>query len=199
MSPNQVATDSYKGRSHGWRMIVLRAAGMGGGFAVVAALLLGGIVWWSNRPKPWSPTSITAKPTRLMMQQVGEEVRFEFRYAFTNHTKEEYALPSSEMGALMRRVPENGSLERMDGATWDSTTRIPPNQTIGVAFMVPYKLSEFNMSSAEFNMSSADTKRAAFAGHRLKEINGLVFFDYASKYKVEMPRNWDEPKEPERK
>jgi hypothetical protein len=177
-------------------MLVLRSAGIGGGFAIVAALMLGGIVWWSNKPKPWSSTSVTAKPTQLMMQQVGEELRFEFRYAFTNHTSAEYALPSPELGVLMRRLPKDGSFEKMDGATWDSTIRIPPNQSIGVAFLVPYRLSDFNMSSADID---SDTKLAAFAGRRLQAIDGMAFFDFASKYKVEMARNWDDPKGPEKK
>ena len=89
----------------------------------------------------------------------------------------------------MRRLPKDGSFEKMDGASWASPTRIPPEQSVGVAFQVPYKLSDFKMSSV-------DIDQGAFLRRRLKEIDGMAFFDYASKYKVEMPRTWDEPKEP---
>jgi hypothetical protein len=51
------------------------------------------------------------------------------------------------------------------------------------------------MSSADID---SDTNLNAFGKRRLKEIDGMAFFDYASKYKVEMPRNWDVPKEPEK-
>jgi hypothetical protein len=185
-------------RTNNWKTVLLRAAGFGGGFAIVAVLVLGAIFWWTSRPKQWSDRSITAKPTQLIMQQTGEELRFEFRYAFTNHTNAEYALPSPDMGALMRKLPKDGSLDKMDGATWDTTIRIPPQQSIGVAFMLPYKSSDYNTSAAELE---PEAKLTQFAGARLKEIDGLVFFDYASKYKVEMPKNWDSPQkqEPEKK
>ena len=74
MSPNQAPTEALKDRSHRWKVFVLRSAGIGGGFAVVATLLLGGIIWWSNKPKPWSATSVTAKATYLTTQLVGEEL-----------------------------------------------------------------------------------------------------------------------------
>jgi hypothetical protein len=129
-----------------------------------------------------------------MMQQAGDELRFEFRYAFTNHTNVEYALPSQDMGALMRKLPKDGSLEKMDGATWDGTIRIPPQQSIGVAFLMPYKFSDYNTSAAEVE---PEAKLTEFAGHRLKDIDGLVFFDYSSKYKILMARNWDNPQRQE--
>ena len=38
-----------------------------------------------------------------------------------------------------------------------------------------------------------------FADRRLKDIDGLTFFDYAAKYKVQMAKNWDTPKKQEAK
>ncbi len=123
-----------------------------------------------------------------MMQQTGDELRFEFRYAFTNHTASEYTLPAQDMGALMRKLPKDGSFDKMDGATWESTIRIPPQQSISVVFVMPYKFADFNTSAAEVE---PDEKLTEFVGRRLKDIDGLAFFDYASKYKIEMPKNWD--------
>ena len=156
--------------------MLLRA--FGGGFAVIAALLLAGAIWLLNRPKQWSDRAITAKPTELMMQQTGDELRFEFRYAFTNHTNAEYELPAPDMGALMRKLPKDGSFDKMNGATWDGTIKIPPQQSVGMAFLMPYKFSDYNTSAAEIE---PEAKLSEFAGRRLKDIDGLVFFDYASK------------------
>src|SRR5438034_421906 len=129
-------------RTANWKIVLLRSAGFGGGFAIIAALMLGGIIWWSNRPKPWSESAVTAKPTELYTRQVDEEVRVEFHYAFTNHTNAEYTLPSADSGALMRHVPNASSVEKLDGASWDTTIRIPPRQSVGVVLSVPYRLGE---------------------------------------------------------
>jgi hypothetical protein len=167
-----------------WKMILLRSAGVGGGFAVVIALLLGGIAWWLNRPKEWSDKAITAKPTELATRQLDEELRLEFHYALTNHSSAEYTLPSNDMGALMRHVPNGSSVEKLDEAAWDNTIRIPPHQTVGVTFTVPYRLSEFNMSSVQLDSGN---NLYEFLGRRLHDINGLTFFDYSAKYRIEMP------------
>jgi hypothetical protein len=83
---NTTATPMPAARRANWKTVLLRAAGFGGGFAIIAALLLGGVIWWTDRPKQWSDNSITAKPTELYTRQVDEEVRAEFHYAFTNNT-----------------------------------------------------------------------------------------------------------------
>jgi hypothetical protein len=194
MTENQSGTASSS-RDSNWRIILLRSAGFGGGFAIVGTLLLGGFMWWNSRPKPWSDSAVTAKPAELLMIQTTNELAFRFRYAFTNHTGTEYSLPSAEMGALMRKLPGNSALDKIDRATWDGTIRIPPNQTIAVTFTVPFRFSDYNTSGAEM----PDETLSKFAGNRLKDIDGLAFFDYGTKYKVEMPRNWDRPKEEEKK
>jgi hypothetical protein len=46
-----------------WKRIVLKAAGFGGGFAVVAAIILGVVASWSGRPakpKPMNTHAVTA-------------------------------------------------------------------------------------------------------------------------------------------
>jgi hypothetical protein len=182
------------GHSNSWKTIFLRAAGIGGGFAVVAALLIGGVIWWMNKPRLWSSTAITAKPTQLRVNHVGQELRVEIRYAITNHTTEEYTLPTTGLGALMRKLPKEGSLEKIDDAAWDTTTGIPPNQTVNITFVAAYPWWDSTMPSKEADPEKAQLIK--LAADQLEQIDSLTFFDYRSKYRIEMPRNWDMPKEP---
>ncbi|MGD0295672.1 MAG: hypothetical protein ABSE86_01065 [Bryobacteraceae bacterium] len=121
-------------------------------FRRYGGLLVGTVIWWAGRPKARSENAITAKPTELYTQQVDEEVRVEFHYAFTNHTNTEYTLPSADSGALMRHVPNALSVEKLDGATWDTTIRIPPHQNVGIVFSVPYTLAEFSTSNERWRL-----------------------------------------------
>jgi hypothetical protein len=84
----------------------------------------------------------------------------------------------------MRKLPADSSLEKLDGAVWDSTVRIPPHQSVGIIFSVPYRLSEYSTSAAELGL---EDKLSEFLGRRLRDINGMTFFDYAAKYRIEMP------------
>lgn len=186
MSQNQDPSEPpvSAGRITNWKAILLRATGFGGGFAIMAVLLISAVVWWAGRPKAWSENAITAKPTELYTHQVDQEVRVDFHYAFTNHTNTEYTLPSADSGALMRHVPNATSVEKLDGATCDTTIRIPPHQNVSIVFSVPYKLGEFGTSNEE--LDTAD-KLTEFMGRRLRDINGMTFFDYAAKYRIEIP------------
>jgi hypothetical protein len=83
----------------------------------------------------------------------------------------------------MRHVPNASSVEKLDGASWDTTIRIPPHQSVGIVFSVPYRLAEFSTSNEE--LDTAD-KLTEFLGRRLRDINGMAFFDYAAKYRIEM-------------
>jgi hypothetical protein len=178
-----------------WKKILLRSAGFGGGFAVVFALIVWLSLWWSNRPKEWTASAITAKPTELSFNEQGEELHFRFRYALTNNTKADYLVASPGGDALMKKLPEDGSLMKLDGATWDNDVRVPPKQTINVVFDVPIKLADYSTSIAELNAGTTEPARPTkkyvdFVNRRLKEMNGLVLMDYRDRFRIDLPSNW---------
>jgi len=46
-----------------WKKFLLIGAGFGAGFAVLAGILVGGVIWYDSRPqkpKPWNATAILA-------------------------------------------------------------------------------------------------------------------------------------------
>jgi hypothetical protein len=173
-----------------WRSVVLKSVAFGGGFALVAVLSMAVLYWWSERPKPWTDTAITAKPTELSMQIIGEEERFRFRYALTNNTGRDYILPRPGAVALMRVLPADSSLEKVQSAEWDSETRIPPKQTINVIFKVTYDLAEFNTSAAELAKGPGDSNFNRFTLLRMLDIKSFEFFDYSAKFRIVMPSDW---------
>jgi hypothetical protein len=178
-----------------WKKLLLRSAGFGAGFAISVAVIGGLLLWWSNRPKQWSSTAITAKQTEIGIQQDGEELHFRFRYALTNKTSMDYALPSPISGALMRRLPEDSSIQKIEDAKWDESTRIPPDQTVNVYFEVAYKFSDFDTSAAKLYGDKwvegatgldASPSLTEFVKRRLASINGMVFLDYVNRFRIEL-------------
>src|SRR5579859_3795853 len=122
-----------------WKRILLRSAGFGAGFALIAAVVVGGVVWWQSRPPkqtPWSDSAITAKYTLITLHNEGEELHLSFEYSLTNHTNAPYSLPGILSGTLMRRIPKEASLDKFDSGSWDDTLVIPPGQNFNVKFNV---------------------------------------------------------------
>lgn len=179
-----------------WKKTVLVSVGFGAGFAVLLAISASVAIWLAHRPLPWTSTAITAKPTHLVVETSGEELHFRFRYALTNHTSSDYIVVGPPNAALMKKIPEDSSLQRLDGANWDNTVRIPAGQSVNVVFDVPIRLADYNTTAAELNAADPNSEKmpaqySQFVSSRLKEMNGLVLIDYANRYRIDLPRDWE--------
>lgn len=175
---------------------VLLAAAFGAGFAVALAVLAVAAYIWMNRPKPWNSAAITAKPTRVVVETSGEELHLRFQYALTNHARTDYIIMGPDNAALMKKLPGDASLQRLDGATWDNTIRIPVGQSVNVVFDVPIKLADYNTTAADLNNADPNSagmpaQYSQFVKSRLGEMDGLVLIDYANRYRIELPRDWE--------
>ena len=166
-----------------WKKIQLRDVGFGAGFAIVLIVSIGITQWWSSRPKLWSFTAITAKPAELVFREQGEELHLQFRYALTNNTRTDYVLALPVAAALMRKMPEDSSLAKLNYARWEDNVRIPSRQTVSVVFEVSYNLSDYATSAAKLHgYTSADDSNPppalmSFVASRLKEMDGMAFLD----------------------
>ncbi|HEY5329913.1 MAG TPA: hypothetical protein VIJ79_08530 [Acidobacteriaceae bacterium] len=168
-----------------WKKILLRAAGFGGGFAIVGAIILCGIIWWADKPpkdKPFNTKAISAKYSGLGFQRRSDDFHLIFEYSLHNNTDKDYRLPSNS--ALMIVNPENGGLQKVADTTWDTDTVVPVGQTVNLKFDVPYKLADYNLQPSDYS----DSKDVEFAGRRLKEINGIKVFDYTDRYEIDCPK-----------
>lgn len=179
-----------------WQKMLLAAAGFGAGFALVLVISASIATWLAHRPRPWSSTAITAKPTHLVVETSGEELHFRFRYALANHTGSDYIVVGPENAALMKKIPGDSSLQRLDGANWDDTIRIPAGQSVNIVFDVPIKLADYNTTAEDLNSADPSSeampaKYSQFVDSRLKEMNGLVLIDYANRYRIDLPRDWE--------
>jgi len=184
----------------GGQKLFVRAGAVAAGVTFALAVIGFTVYWWVQRPKPWTEKALTGQYSQLLFQQVGEGIQVTFAYALTSSTDEDYILPNSETGALMRRNPDDGSLVKLDGATWPIFT-IPAKQKIEVRFTVPYKFADYNTSAEELSgkpevlleKGAEPSQRVlGFVGRRMKEIDGLVFFDFSKRYKVLLPEKWRE-------
>jgi hypothetical protein len=168
-----------------WKKVLLRAAGFGAGFAIVAAVIFGVAIWWSGRPvkpKPMNPHAITGTFSGMGMQVRTDDMHLTVTYGLHNTTDKDYSLPST--GELMIVDPENKGLDVIHGVTWDSAT-IPPGQTVNLNFDIPYPLSDYNKTAADLTDEKA---MVDFIQKRLKEIDGFRFFDYGNRYEIDLPK-----------
>lgn len=169
-----------------WKRLFIKAAGFGAGFALAAAAILGAILWWSNRPvkpKPFNARAITASYSGLSIGVTGDVFHFTLTYGLRNNTDRDYELPI--VGGFMIVNPENKGLDTIEGVKWDSSTIIPPGQTVNLKFEIPYQLQEYNQTGADL---VPDKKEIEFAQRRMKEMGGFRFFDGTNRYEIDFPK-----------
>jgi hypothetical protein len=188
-----------------WQKVFLRAAGVAAGATIALAAIALALYWRAELPKQWSEKAVTAQLNALIFQQVGEGIHFTIRYALTNATDHDYVLPKAA-ATLMSKSTENGALSRLEGATWPTDLTIPAKQRVEVGFVVPYEFADYNTSAEELygekgagsggdgKPLDASKELMKFVGDRLKQINGLVFFDFVNRYKIVLPDPKDIPK-----
>lgn len=192
MESQEIISDVHK-IPKTWKIWLIRSAGFGVGFAVGLAVLAGAIMWYVSLPKTqpqWNPKAITAKYTDLTAQRRDTQVHVVFRFALTNTTNVDYLLPTGVDGVLMKGVPQGG-YQKLKNVTWDSHVSIPAKKVVNVEFDLPIDPSEYNIKPEELD---GESKLIPFMGRRLKEIDGLVFFDYVNRYEIDMPNGWKDIK-----
>jgi hypothetical protein len=174
-----------------WKKILLRAAGFGGGFALVGAVIFGLAVWWLGRPakpRPWNTLAIIpAGKNELEIQTRAEVFHLQPKCNLKNNTGKDYTMAAAESGALMLVNPDNGGMEKLDDATWDHTVVIPAGHTVNVKFDIPYNLGEYGETAS---ILTDMNKLTAFADKRMKRIKDLKFFDYTERYEIDCPNSW---------
>ena len=180
-----------------WQKVFLRAAGVAAGTTIVLAGIALALYWRAGLPKQWSEKAVTAQLNELIFQQVSEELHFTIRYTLTNSTDHDYVLPNDKSAMLTSKSTENGALSRLEGATWPTDLTIPAKQKVEVGFVVPYKFADYDTSAKELYGKAAvtgDGKQLEpskalleFVSKRLKQVDGLVFFDFLNRYKIVLP------------
>jgi hypothetical protein len=179
-----------------WKRILIIGVGFGVGFALALTAIVGIYSWWTNRPQQWTTQAVTAKIGEISVHNDDVGVIVSFEYALTNNTKNDYHLPVSPDGALMRTIKEPSSMGAAVGFSWPSGVVIPAHQSVSVKFQVPDHFADYGVTEAEMNEPNksgdmASDKLSTFLGHRLKETpDGFVFLDYQNRYRVELPSNW---------
>jgi hypothetical protein len=164
-----------------WKKIVLRAAGFGGGFAVAAVIILGGVVWWSSRPakpKPWDTKAITANFITAKSYG-GTDPYFDFEYGMKNNTDSDYRLP--EKITVMSKSGTDTLSEVV--ATWTPVNVfIPAHQTVDYKLTVSYK-SLFDNRTPDPDMK----KELDFLNQQMAGAKGYVMFDETNRYEIDLP------------
>lgn len=172
-------------------------AGFGAGAVLMAALLIGGFTWYSNRPKPeraWNTTTLKATYHLLSVDE-GDRLAVHFSYVVENTTDFDYSLDPKDDISIMTVLPENKGLGGNEEVALASHTFIPAKQKVSITLD---KFYDYNESYPKAEKENTE-KLTAFMHRRLKELAGFVMFDKRNRYMVKFPSGWEDAGRDEKK
>jgi hypothetical protein len=179
-----------------WKRILLRAAGFGAGFAVVAAFIIGAVFWWSSRPpkvKPWDDKAITASYESLDTE--GDANTFRFVYTLENKTDTDYRVENDSNIHLAAFLKRSQALSFSDSKNLHTDYPIYVPAKSRVRFTVhlgyPYPIKP-NYEASDDEQHDFNTKVAQYVTKELGNIDGFTLLDDNSRCKIVMPNGWAE-------
>jgi len=180
-----------------WKRLFLIGASVGAGFALMLALIVGGVICYNSRPKPVKPWDTSAlKATYDYVDTEGENKTLVFHYIIENATRVDYKLESADNVVLASRIQHSNSLsverdENVLKIEWP--VFIPAGQRVTLALHVGYPYPGKVESFAEMTSNELENYRKAVAHHvseKLPNLNGFVLFDQTNRYQVNLPKGW---------
>jgi hypothetical protein len=179
-----------------WKKVLLRAAGFGGGFAVIGAIILGVAVWWSGRPvkpKPWNKTAITASYEAIVV--TGKDNTVDVLYTLRNNTDEDYKIAddsSIHFGVTTRQFQVTNYQDK-DFGKFDYPIFVPAKSQVQVVLHIGLTMVEHLKDGAtddeqhDFNTRVAQLMQAAASN-----VSGFVVLDDNARYEIDLPEGWSE-------
>jgi hypothetical protein len=179
-----------------WKRILLKAAGVGGGFALVAAVVLGIVMWWSGRPakpKPWDDKAIVASYESLDTE--GEANTFHFNYTLENKTDIDYRVENDSRVHLAAFLKQSQALSfsNSENLHADYPIYIPAKSRVRFEIHLgyPYPIKpDYNASNDV--QHDFYTKVAQYVTNELGNVDGFTLLDDDHRYKIVMPNGWTE-------
>lgn len=179
-----------------WKKILLRAAGFGAGFAVITAVIVVFVLWWSSRPprpKPWDDKAITASYESLDTE--GDANTFRFVYTLQNNTDADYRIETDSgvhLAAFLKRSQALSFSDTQNLHT-DFPIYIPTKSRVRLQIHLnyPYPIKP-NYQASDDEQHDFNTRVAQFVTKELGNVDGFVLLDENSKDKIVMSNGWVE-------
>jgi hypothetical protein len=172
-----------------WKKTLLRAAGVGAGFAFVAALIVGAALWWySSRAQSWDASTIkgtntTVSQTFDLDEQKKDYIASGFMLVFIlqNTSGKDYTVP--ENLRLFERSSKSGALEELK-VKLDHPFVVPAKEKTEVHASMEYGCSDEDMATGKTTeRDGATCFKDAFGN-----VTDFVGFDDATHTRLNLPK-----------
>jgi hypothetical protein len=169
----------------GWKKWLIVGASAGGGFAVVCALLIAGVVWWSSRPAGWDTDAVTVLEGRAteFFTLEGNDFQhagFSLAFALQNETNRDITIPT---GSKIMRRAERGVLREQSTAKIDQAAFLPARQRAELSLRIQWSCVQFDAEGVRTERKASECYSDYFS-----DVDALVVFDETNHLQLVLPK-----------
>lgn len=174
-----------------WKKLAVISVFGGIGFALMSALLIAGVYWYTSRParpKPWMTNVIVAADSPgFGVSKDGQNIVFS--YTLHNQGTSDYRLDSSSDIQFFAREKDGTLLSPLTDPTKhiELPVFIPAKQKSMLQLLLPFP-SVPKRAPSESDSTFHERIRA-YLEHNYGDLGGFVIFDPANRYEIDL-RRW---------
>src|SRR5271163_1226908 len=176
-----------------WKRPLFIGIGWGLGTAVGLVILVGGFLWYLNRPKPpkpWNTSALRAEYDDVSTE--GDKNYIIFRYTLENPTDFDYHLEDGSTILMSVRLKrENVLTPASEVATIDFPVFVPAKKRIRFVIYTPYAypIKEKADSSGDERKKYSDEVEK-YVQTKMTNLDGFDLLDKSNRYEVIFPAGW---------
>jgi len=174
-----------------WKKIVLRTAAFGGGFAVVAAAIFAGFLWWSSRPaKPIAWNTQAVKGTYDGFTVEDDSSYYTFWYVLQNTSDVDYDVTDGTLFSVSGRTDEGNLAECPDCIEIKKPFFVPAHDSLRLQVIFKYKYPKSLTAVTDAEKSALHDSERQYLIEEYGGLNGFSILDRSAHYKIELPGDW---------
>jgi hypothetical protein len=174
----------------------VNAAAAGAGAVLAAALIIGGLLWYSSRPappKPWNSKAIIA--TFDYLDTEADTRTLDLYYTLENATDFDYRMPKKDQLEINGRLKGENSLTALAGAfSIDQNANFIParhRRRFTIHMAGPVGINPGPAPHTREEHQKQWKQLAGFISEKMPNLDGFVIFDPTRRYEIDFPNGWD--------
>ncbi len=184
----------------GLKRKMLIAGSAGAGAILMAALVLGVVLWRRSTPKPppprpWNTTSLIAQePPGFGLVAMREKKLISFSFMVENTKSDDYEFRPLGVKLMVKYKDSSlrGPISPPSGTPWHSAF-IPAKQRGHIAILLSTR--EAPLKSARESEQEYHERLRGYLQEHFKNVNGFVLYDEINHYQLNLPRWRSEPRQ----
>jgi hypothetical protein len=150
-----------------------------------------------KRPREWNTNAIRGTFAGVEVKEIDPtHAQLVFSYDLENVTDAEYRLTGGPEVVLMEQLKSDGSLRSQDSIRIDNPVFLPAKShgRVGLQIERPFNWPS-QIATGQVGPFTQDKFRS-FVAKEVSNVQEFIFFDEASRYKIELPGGWQDSSAP---